>query len=117
MLSVNKDLSFHPEFCVEVSNDDDEIIGFKDLNVNIDIMASSLYANITMSYSSKADNADELMLKFDEIFVSGYTINKEEFNKYFDEEKKFKPYGKLIREFENKNEHYEVFIILLVIII
>jgi hypothetical protein len=66
---------FHPEYTYDISNDDEEIIGYENLKIFIDFMASSLYPLITINYDSKTEDAEDLLLKFNEIFEDGKAQN------------------------------------------
>lgn len=69
-----KALVFHPEYTYDISNEEDEIIGYENLKVTIDFMAATLYPLITINYDSKAEYAEDLLHKFDQMFEDGIFI-------------------------------------------
>ena len=107
MLDSNR-LSFNPEFTNQIFGEKELIKGYEDLKITINFTTCQFYANIDISYTQKAENADDLQELFGKWFHGGYLQDKNEFEKLLSKEKLFKPLGKNIKNFKIEDQEYEV---------
>lgn len=106
-------LSFNPEFTNQIFGEEEQIKGYEDLKITINFTACQFYANIDISYTHKAEDADDLQAFFGKWFHGGYLQDKHEFEKLLSKEKFFKPLGKNIKNFKIEDQEYEVWNILI----
>lgn len=115
---------FNPEFTNQVYRQEEEIYGYKDLEVNIHLLSGSLYPYLNVKYADKTPDADNLNECLEEVFTEGNLIHdfnfdktlgfltKNEFVKRLAEEANFKPLGEKIYEYElfdSPDQTFEVY--------
>lgn len=73
-LFESKELIFHPEFTNQIYRQEEEIHGYKDLKAWVHILGGSLQAYLTIEYSQKKPDADDIKdLLVTNVFQKGET--------------------------------------------
>merc|ERR1712110_31607 len=113
------DTRFKPEMCHQIYGDNENIFGFKGLEVNLFMTAGSLQTYLGHTYKEKVDpsktdgvTADDVISPLVKILAPGsFTDNKEEFLAHVnsDKETKFRPMGELVNTITNEGTQYEVY--------
>jgi histone acetyltransferase 1 len=67
----SKEYVFNPEFTNQIYRQEEEIYGYKDLEVNIHLLSGSLYPHLNVKYTDKAPDADNLEECLMEAFTDG----------------------------------------------
>lgn len=116
---------FNPEFTNQIYRQEEEIYGYKDLEVNVHLLSGSLYPHLNIKYTDKTPDADNLQECLEEVFTDGNLINnldfrktlgflsKNDFVKKLSEEVNFKPLGEKIYEYElfdSPDQTFEVYL-------
>nr|CUU99760.1 hypothetical transcript [Hymenolepis microstoma] len=112
--------AFNPDLTHQIFGQSEIIFGYKDLNIVISYMAGCLATLVEVEYSSKIPPSlaegvepDNILAALEENYPAGFTTNRAEFLKQFENDLSFKPYGILeksysIVERENSRE-FEIY--------
>ncbi|KAL0047452.1 hypothetical protein WJX82_003744 [Trebouxia sp. C0006] len=71
--------SFKPEFTHQIFGDDEEIVGYKGLAVDIYFSQADFQACVEIAFEDKAYGATDILSTFQEHFPGGLTTNKQQF--------------------------------------
>ncbi|VDL59180.1 unnamed protein product, partial [Hymenolepis diminuta] len=116
----NDDGAFNPDLTHQIFGQSEIIFGYKDLNIVISYMAGCLATLVEIEYSGKIPPSlaegvepDDILRALEESYPAGFTTDRAEFLKEFENDLKFKPYGSLeksytIGEGENSRE-FEIY--------
>jgi len=113
------ELSFKPEMCHQIYGDNENIFGYKGLEVNLFMSAGSLQTYINHSYTEKVDpsktdgvTADDVISPLVKILApDSFTTSKETFISRVtsEEEQNFRPMGELVDTISVEDKTYEVY--------
>ncbi|KAM7535047.1 hypothetical protein Aperf_G00000091223 [Anoplocephala perfoliata] len=104
---LDKDETFNPEMTHQIFGPSEVIFGYKDLSLTIAYMAGSLATYVDVKYSelvpqSLADGVqpDNIYKSLKDVYTAGFTTDRSEFLKEFDDELKFEPFGNLEKSYK-----------------
>jgi len=113
------DQAFKPEMCHQIYGDNENIFGFKGLEVNLFMTAGSLQTYLGHTFKEKVDpsktdgvTADDVISPLVKILAPGsFTDSKETFLSQLnsDQEQNFRPMGELVDTISVGGKTYEVF--------
>lgn len=96
----SKSDTFHPEFTHQIFGEQESILGYRDLRINIYYTSSTLKRLVTVSYSEKIDAAtsdgiepDPILPVLSEKVPGEITSNLDEFSRILSSESTFHPIG------------------------
>ncbi|XP_045454646.1 histone acetyltransferase type B catalytic subunit [Melitaea cinxia] len=107
----NDDTSFAPEMCHQVFGENENIFGYKDLQIKLYYTAGSLRTYLSITYSDKIDpkksdglKADDIEGALKNVLAPGFLTNLDVFVSKLHKEKSFTPYGDLIYSFTTSKD-------------
>jgi len=119
--ACTKEEPFNPEMSHQVYGDTENIFGYRDLSVDVDMTAATLKTRISFDCEEtmkekdgvKPDPVLEPLIKI--LAENQVAKNEDEFKSEFEKDKKFKPFGKKLSEYATKSgetgedEVYEIY--------
>jgi histone acetyltransferase 1 len=105
LISKEQTHTFHPTMSYQIF-DQELIYGYKDLKIVLSYCAGSLYSLLTLQYSKKTDNPQDVVQTLNRI-IKQDTLSLDQFMKQVNVE--FKPMGEKVYEYKQNDHLYEFY--------